>query len=422
MNRRIPNPILPNPPAQYQQGHMQSLTRALNDFMFQLRASSAGEAQPRLNHVVVQSPADLPGVNGGEVQLADNTLYEFNGLITGSATLRYGQGTMLCGRHLGSDAYIYTGTGTAVVAEDVPFYMNYFAVIASNGTCIEASADKNTEHYMEWVGLYGQTIGTISGYRVPTMKNINVEDYQNGLVLTGESEKVLVSATPFRGAGPGARSILFDENFVTRVVDLEGNYFKDHDSTAAAVSVDPQAQITDFGIVRGNAFDDVDTPLEGVSPATERWTFVANQGVRDSRVVGQYTMSDNTTATVLTQNVWTKIAGTTVEQDAERMSMPENNRIRLDSARPAFLTFVVALAVDGTANGQLVEFRLQRNGEAISAPLKTALTGPQGVRSDTVTLTAVKELEPGEFVEVWCRCTSGNDNIIVPSMQLVARG
>lgn len=377
----------------------------------------------RSANVRVQSLDDLPGAVNGVIQLADDTRYEFNGLVVGSATLRYGSGTMLAGVHLGKDGYIYTGAGTAIEATNVSFFMSYFVVVASAGTCFALSADNVTEMYCEWCAFYGAALGAITGYRVPTLKNINCEGYGNGIIFGGVSEKILVSTSPFRGALAASVALAFGPTMNTGIVDITGNYAKDFAADAVFLSLDPAATIRSYALFRGNALDAVATPLEGVSPATEGWGFVGNAGLRDSEIVGEVTMQDNATATVLTQNIWTKVAGTTVAGILERMTMPQSNRLTLGNAQPALLSVAVALSLTGSQNGQAVEVVLYKNEVAVlTAPIGAVLTGPASARADNIAVQTVTMMEPGDYIEVWCRCTSGNDNITVGSLQFTARG
>jgi hypothetical protein len=378
----------------------------------------------RRDLVIVRSADDLPAPSGGVHQLANNTYYEFEGTVTLANSLRYGTNSFVAGRHWGADVLVYTGAGAALVAENVAFNLRFMTVVAPNGAALDLSAGSSTEFLAFLAAFVGcASLGTIAGYRVPSLKSLAFDSYGAGLVFTGTSEKVLIDGCPFRDGAENSTAIHFDDDFETGAVDITGNYFKDTSATEMAVSVDAGAVISGFALFRGNLLEGGIEALSGFGPSSLGWDFAGNSGVRDSRIVGELTMDENATATALTQNVWTKVAGATDGGILERFEADTDNRLTYIGPRPIEVMVTAVGTILGSANGQLIEKAIYRNGTTqVTVPMTSALTGPASSRSDTISVVGLVLMEPGDYVELWMRCTSGSNNATVQSLQMVVSG
>lgn len=379
----------------------------------------------REKEVLVKSVEDLPEPVNGEHILLDDVMYQFNGFITTPHTLKLGNNCSLVGRDLGKDGIIYTGFDVAVRADNVPFFAREFVIVSPAAQALDLKADIDKEFYAKLVGIYNTPfLGVIDGYRVPSLKEWNCEDFDEGLVFTGESEKIFIDGSPFRGVGENSTIISFDENFSTTSIDITGNYFKDLEEGAVCVKKHPSATISFFGLLRGNSFEDLEevSITEGFGPETVGWAFINNSGVRDSRILGEYSMAGNETVTTLTQNTWVKIAGTTVPGYLERFDATTSNRLIYIAERSTEALMIGSVSIRGESNDQRVEVAFFRNGEIESSPISTILGGPAQARADNLSINQITELNTDDYVEVWIRCTSSNDNVTVSSMQVSLKG
>ena len=381
-------------------------------------SGTGGEISVPDNVVIVKSAADLPAAVSGVRQLADNTLYQFNGTVTLTDTLALGTNSMLGAQHLGNDVLVYTGTGTAITGTNKNFFVEKLTIVAPNGTALNLSGTTSTEMILDLVSFVGcATIGTISGFRVPTFLNCNFDQIANGLTFTGTSEKVFFDGCPFRGGSSGTTSLTFDADFETEILDIQSCYWKTANSAHTAINWNAGAVLNDYALLQGNSFVGMTTPLVGIGPATANFSFVNNTPTRDSRRIGSVSLVDNTTATTLTQNTWTKIAGTTSSGALERFTSPESNRLTYSDKRGNAQGIVVAtLSVLGSVNNQIVEVALYKNGTIASPVMRALLTGT--VRAEAMALNAIIDFNENDYVEVWCRCTSGSNNLTVEHMQL----
>lgn len=370
----------------------------------------------RLNYVLVKTASDLPAAVAGVRQLADNTLYEINGTVVLSDTLNLGTNSMIIGTHLGTDILVYTGVGNFITGTNKTFFMEKIIIVASTGTAVNVTGDLTTEFLWSLVGINStNTLGTISGFRVPTFLSCNFDTYTNGLTFTGTMNKIYFDGTPFRNGAAGSVGIYFDANFESEIIDIQASYWKTPNATATAIRFDAGAVLTGYGLLRGNSFLGPTTPLVGFGPQTLKWDFKNNTPIRDSRIVGDMYLQGNTTATVLTTNTWTKIAGTTLTLYSERMDMPLNNRLRYIDTRPGVQGLaVVSISVLGTAANQVLEFQIWKNLQPYSSIMRSLITGT--VRAESVTLNAIVNFETNDYIEIFMRCTTGNQNATVEHM------
>lgn len=387
------------------------------------RNSTFVASRGRTNWRVVRRASDLPRPTNGAHVLAADTYYELDGQVRTSFPVRYSSGSMIGGQQLNRDQLIIMSSEPAVQANGVSFFIENCSIVAPMGPALDLKADDTTEFFGSFVGVYSTPkLGTIDGYRVPTMKGWNLEGFADGFTFTGRSEKIFIDGSPFRNATGTAKAIHFDADFDCAIVDLTGNYFKDFAAGAVGISQDASATIRDFGLLRGTAFDGLVTPVSGFGPASVEWDFRANAGVRDSRVVAEMGMDGNETATVLTQNTWTKIAGTTATDLVERFSMPQSNRLTYTGRRNVSVVVVAVLTVAGSVNNQAIEVALFKNGEKATPAMGSILTGPVAARADNVAINAILEMGTDDYFEVFVRCTSGSDNATVRSLQVTAQG
>jgi hypothetical protein len=376
--------------------------------------------EKRRNFIVVQSDEDLPLPSGGVHELEDDTYYQFNGTVTSSNSIRFGNNTMIGGLHFGVDRFVYTGTGTALTGTNANVYIDTLSVSAPSGTAINVSGTTATELLANYVEFNNcNSLGTITGFRRPSLMTCTFDTFNTGLTFAGTSTKIFVSACPFRNAAANSTCVTIGATVNTPIIDIVDNYFgRTTPGNVTGVSLVTGATVSTYGIFRGNTFEFITTPTTGFDSTTPGWGFVNNSGIADSTTVGEYFMDDNATATTLTVNTWTKVAGATTAGILERTSMPQNNRLQILSIQGQIkLQATAALSILGTSNNQVVEVAIYKNGVIASAPLRLVLVGT--TRADSATLIALEQLQANDFLEVWIRCTSGNNNATVQRLNFI---
>lgn len=378
---------------------------------------------PRQNTVIVESSSDLPTPSGGIIQLEDNTYYEISGTFVTANSLKFGTNSFVAGKHWAADILYYTGTGAALIADNKAFNLKFLTVVAPNGSALDLTGSITTEFLASLCAFFNcASLGTVSGYRVPTFKSIAFDTYATGLTLTGTSEKVLFDGCPFRNNTGSGASVIFDSAFTTAILDMTGNYFKEAPPGGKGFEVVSGATFSNTAIVRGNAWDGVDNPVVGVSQATVGWDFRANSGVSDSQVLGFLYKTGASVATTLTLNTWTKAAMTTTLSTAsQRIDMPTDNRLRYLGVKDVAVSVNMSFSITAAANNQTFNVGFYVNGvldpESLMAVI---LTGPS--RSDAVAISAIEILSTNDYVELYLQNTTGSNNATIDSFQFTISG
>lgn len=172
------------------------------------------------------------------------------------------------GLHFGQDGFVYTGTGAADRALNVPYFSHNFFLVAPSGACLDVSADDTTEFFAELLScVNSDSLGTINGYKVPSLVKCAFDTFNTDLTFSGTSKKLFMTASPFRGAADNAKAVTLAPDMVTDIIDFTGNYFKSFGTGAVALSQDAAATINTFAILRGNAFDSSQHPWRASGPS-----------------------------------------------------------------------------------------------------------------------------------------------------------
>lgn len=280
---------------------------------------------------LVRTADDLPDPEGGEHALVDGVTYLLADLITSDAAIRLGENTAIIGWHGSTSGFVYSGEeGAAIRATDVGVFMRDVYAHAPGADLFDVSADTETEFLVEscafsdvpglpfpTFGAMG-SLGYINGYRVPSFKSCSFGDFEGGLTLAGESEKIFFDGCPFRRvADDGVRILTFDETFDTEVVDMPDNYFKNGRDDTEVIFVDPDAVISEVFQYRGNTHDPsfaADNILNGAARLDDEPYRVRDSfPLRDSRAFIDYTLDAGTVTVTITTEATDKFDGAAYE-------------------------------------------------------------------------------------------------------------
>lgn len=381
---------------------------------------------------VVRSESDFPDPNNGVITLDPETYYELNGLVTTSNTIEFSQNSFLAGKNWSNDGLVYTGTGDAITnGTNVNVNMRFMVITCPNGgTALNLSADTTTEMFLELMAISDVgSIGTVDGFRVPTFNKVACEGYGDGVTFTGSSQKVFISQNVYRNPSSQTSSILFDGSINTEIVDLNGTYFKGHDSTSSnAIELEAGASINNFGIIRGNAFDaDTSNQTVGFDSSTVGWAFSANTPVPNSSVRAQISFTGNTTETTInTQDEWVPIVGYGSNSGSvlERIDYIHDSGndtafftyLGQRTGRPLAQTFISAT---GNSNSQTMEFAVFRriNGTwNVISETVTPVTLRTAGASQFLGLNTYINASTGDDFQIRCRNTGGTSNVTINSI------
>lgn len=361
------------------------------------------------NVVHVRSQSDLPSPSGGTISLNASTGYKFSGFVTIDTPIELGSLTPLTGTHGGLDGIVYSGSGALLRGTDAELFADNLLISAPNATVFDLTADNSTEMLVESVSFADplsmgdqNDLGTIDGYRVPTFKGCNFEDFDSGLTLTGNPDKVFFSTCPFRTVDASNVTVItFDSSFEADVIDMSNNYFKSVQSDTEIVHVDPSATINEIFQYRGNTHDssvtesNILTGQAGIDVVGYRVS--DSYPLSNSKSFIDYTLDSETTTTISTQAAsktdeadYVKISGSTTERGSARFTHSNNSATYNGKRnRVASLTATVSLgtgtddeiAVAWFVNGSLVpgtETRVQMNQQGGGVAKTVTSSGVDG--------------------------------------------
>lgn len=380
----------------------------------------------------VDEASDLPDADGGERQLVDNTAYYFTGFVDDPASLRLGNTTPIIGAHGGISGYIHTGGGDAIVGTDKGVFMRNVYIHAPGGTIFNVSGDTTTEVLIEMSAFsdaagIGEiaSLGTFDGFRVPSFKGCNFEDFQDGLTFTGQSDKVFFSESPLRGVSQSNVTILhFDANCDTDIVDITDCYVKGVQSDTVVIDVDPSATIAGIFQYRGTTHDstvtksNILTGAAGVEAVGYRVD--GSHPLSDSGQVGEISLDSSTTVTISSADTYTVLddGATSLGDDTERFSQQSNGVLQYDGKKDINAHITGYVSLDTT--GDTVAVAVSKNG-TVETTSEMEVTGSNAAQS-FVSTNGTVGLATGDTVEVQIKNTDTNTDLPVSALTINAVG
>ena len=329
----------------------------------------------------INSVEDLPPVENGFHQLEDMTEYRINGFISLENGLEMGTNTPVCGFHGGSSALIYSGDGSVFKSQNESVFINDIFVIAPGATLFDLVGGNNdlvidslsTKDEMGMGNL--ANLGVIDGFRVPSFKRCNFEDFNDGLTFTGNSNKIFIEGTPFRNVGDDVRIFEFDANLETDIIDIVDCYITKVQPETEVVFVDPQAQIVDQfqyrGTTHGQSITRENILAEDLDKNNEPFWVSDSFPLADTTIYGSYVIDDEGEVVINSQ-----ATGELDEAAYEMVDIPTTERglARFEHTSPGQLEYVgrrsrsiqIDFSVAGeTGNDEVLVFGVFKNGSLL---------------------------------------------------------
>jgi hypothetical protein len=377
----------------------------------------------QVSMVNVSSKADLPPASGGVITLADDTVYTFLGDIdlTGDRIV-CGTGNMIRGTSSETSFLSSTGLSTnpLIYANSTLPLRDITLKDADVGIDIN-SDDTGTNIALDWAGVNfsGCTTSAVFG-------NINNFIFSVGAVLAGGSfrfegdvDTIGIQSSIFVGDGGAGENLieLTSTANVTRRFRVIYSAFVAFGSTTA-VSVDPAATISNEGYILDTCnFSGGGTYLSGVQSSDNKALFSNNVGIDNSADISQYYMNGNATATVITQGVPVKAAGTTSSSSITSKFTNTDNRATYEGALTRFFKVTATLSVTSGNNNQIGVY-IAKNGGVIAESEVYGTTSGSG-RAENIVVQTLVELTATDYIEIWVENDSSSQNITVTDMNVI---
>jgi hypothetical protein len=383
-----------------------------------------------VNDVVqVRTVEDLPNPSGGVRTLDSTKTYYFTSIVATINTVDP-NGAPLLSPHGSVGGLIHTGGGTALETSGSPFFARSMYLHAPGGTLFDLSADDSTEFLFQDSSISDAaalgnlaSLGTIDGYRVPSFKDVNFEQFDDGLTFSGTSKKVFFSGCPFRTIDANSVTILsFDASFDSEVVKLgSGCYIKNVQPDTVVASVDPSATISQFFKFYNVDLDATvakSNVLEGAIGNDSIGTIVRNSvPLSDSHVLGELFI--DAAATISGSGAGaTEINSTTAGGETFTLSVgqrvsenPEGGNLRYDAQYDSDVQIDARVTVEGANTSYRCAVEL--NGTEVPGSAAEGSTSGAS-KPDTVEPGALLEqMTDGDVVDVTLENTDGSTDLTV---------
>ncbi len=377
----------------------------------------------RDNYVLVKNEDDLPEASNGIIQLEGNTLYEFNGTVVLSNSLRYGTDTMIIGRHWFNDVLVYTGSGDAIISQDENLYMNNMTVSSPNGRAFSASSSDMTHELLLSFCAFNDCIevGNINNVRAPGIVNVNISNYNNGITFEGEIDQIFLFGCPIRLGRENSKALVFDEALDVNFVDVSDCFFKNAQSGSIALSLHPSATINNQGLIIGAYFDDTIQATENFDQTTPGWDFQNNVGIPNSTITGKMFYSPiqggPVETNIATQNQWVKMNIPTQGNQQERINVTTSNRLVYEGVRQARLQVITNWTGTPSSNNTQYQFAIAKNGTVDDSTVVPVFMRSTA-QPQPVPISTILTLNQDDYIEVFVRNVDGTANISTHSIQV----
>ena len=379
------------------------------------------------NLALIRSPDDLPAAENGVRQLEDSTAYMFTDFIADPASLELGDPSPLLGWHGAQAGFICTGGGPAIQATNVPFMASDLYLHAPFGTALDLSAN-DAEMLVESVTISDAAelgnianLGTIDGYRVPSFKGCNFEDFDAGLTFTGTPDKIFFSESPFRTVSePDVTILEFDENFQTDIVDITDCYIKGVQPDTEVIRVDQNAVIDEVFQYRGTTHDptvQMDNILTGqASVESLRFRVRSSYPLEDSGATASLDYDGSGDETVVGSGAEATIADvSTTTSNAERFSQQSNGVLRYDATFDSKVLVNVSSTVLGS--NTLAEISVALNGLPLAERTRIQDT-VKSQEASVLATNAVFDMTTNDTLSMTLENIGGTADLDVRSLQI----
>lgn len=371
--------------------------------------------------VYVTSRDDLPAATNGSHTL-ENKVYLFNGFVTSPYALDISNSPVLAGRHASTDGFIHTGGQTAIIGSGGGYFQTKLYVHAPGGTLYDISGDQSTEMlvtdsaFSDAAGIANlANLGVVTGFRVPTWKNCNFEDFNAGLVFDGTPDKIFIAQTPFRNISASGVDILtLAGTSDVALVDFTDNYIKDVQADTRVWHIEAGAEPSEVFQYRGTLHDTSFSRGNAItgpnaSPSVEPFWVSESHPVRDSSVTGELFLTADKTVTINAIDDWYEVNGTTqLGNEAERTQQLNDGTIEYLGEKDVNVQVTVSTSFTG-ANGDIYEIAISKNGTVEPASTMEVEAGGQNAPVNPST-SAIEDLQTGDTISLQVRNREGTSD------------
>ena len=383
--------------------------------------------------VAVAEKGDLPTPVAGVITLATSTTYIITADVDlGSDTILYSDGSNLLGFNREVNILRTNSAIALITSTGQHFQIAGLHLTNPSGPLFDIDGGVLT------VPTFGAvfdtilidncvTVGTITDCISVVMDrtaSLGTISATNGIKFTGTFDELFVRHCYFK-TWTGNLFDLATDSPVFDIISFLGVRFFGSSLLVAINGLAASANVNDFGVVLGSAFDNMTNPITGILKSDDKWAFQASAGLANSSIIGFVSMTGNSTETVITTTSggvgpsdYVKMLGTTTPSSSnERFDTPSSNRLDFTGIRDAQIRLTANVASvrvgGGPINIHTVTFF--KNGSQLDATVESA--GGSAGDPQNATLTAIDTATTGDFYEIFIANDTDTTNIIVTDLQ-----
>lgn len=370
----------------------------------------------------IRTSDQLPSPSGGTHTLEDMTAYYFDGFVTSDAALELGDQSPLVATHGGLGGFIYTGgSGAAIRGTDVPFFARDATFGAPNATMFDLSADATTEMLVESCSFSDaaglgriNSLGTIDGYRVPTFKGCNFEEFDGSLTFDGSPEKIFIADSPFRDVDDSNVTCLtLAGSSSCQIVVFVGNYVKDVQSDTQVWNIESGGEPSEVFQYLDNTHDTSVTKSNVItgpnaSKDVEPFIVTGSYPLANTSIIGEMHNDGSSAVTIGTQDTYTLIDATATQGTAKRFEKAVDGRMKYTGVKDLISESTLNLSFYG-ANGDIYTFGIAKNG-TVEAQHSSTVEARGANANVTITVNAVLELAENDELSIQVKNESGTND------------
>lgn len=365
----------------------------------------------------VSTKDDFPAPQGGTITLDEGVTYDIIGAVDiGTDSITYSEGSLLRGVSPENSSITYTGMGIMINGLDVTIEIQDLFLSHPSGTLIDHESTSGMHGVflirVNSAGLNGGEVGNQSGMIFDACFCVAFDD---GLKYKAGSTSGIFVGSLSSIVALGGSSIALDLNdalitsFRLTPMDILG-------SNISLSGLPNGGNIGSEGIVSGCKFSG--TALNGISKKDAMWNFQNCIGVVSSTVYGAALMEDNTTNTVLTQNIPTAVLGTFTSPDqVERASTSAAGVITMSNEQEETGTIFVSMDVEkqGAGTPDLV-VTIRQNGVDIPGVKQFVEITNNSVN---LSLCSPTDFVAGDTYQLFFENQTNNTDMLVRNLQFI---
>jgi hypothetical protein len=369
--------------------------------------------------VFVETLADFPAPVGGIITLVSGiTYYVIANVNIGTNRIVVSTDNTIIGSSFKTSSLTSTTTGNMLTITS-SFALRFIKLSAPSGTIVDVDATGDPMGRFVWQSVYftGGTIGTIKNCQIFAGISLAGDALTNGFTFDGSISTILF----FLAAFSTTAGTIIKLNSTCVVAATFRIFHSTFVVTGTGINVDPAATIpAESYLLDSNIFAGPGTRIAGITYLNNVTLFKFNTGIENTSVMSQMFMSGNATVTgVAATSTFYKALGTTTPNALNQKFTHTNNRLQYTGAfHDHFRVTCTVTLTSGASNNINIGIYNSHISAVESQSVQSSTTNGAG-RSENVTILAILEMNPGDYIEVHVANSTTTTNITVIDMNAI---